>query len=117
MAFSLQLIPSYVQRNLVTFDDENGLFSMGIATRVQVSKVIGIIADATLPFSSLRTTENGFYPAIGIGLEIDTGGHVFQVNFTNATAVMETDYIPYTTSNWLDGEFRLGFTVSRVFNL
>jgi hypothetical protein len=50
-------------------------------------------------------------------LEWDTGGHVFQLNFTNATGIFETDYIPYTISNWGDGEFRMGFTISRWFNL
>lgn len=115
--FSLQIIPSYVHRNLVSFEDDNGIFSMGLASRIQISKVIGLIFDATFPFSEMRTAGNGFYHAIGVGLEFETGGHVFQINFTNATAVMETDYIPYTTSNWGEGEFRLGFTVSRTFNL
>lgn len=115
--FSLQIIPSYVHRNLVAFEDDNGIFSVGVASRIQISKVIGLIFDATFPFSEMRTAGNGFYHAIGAGLEFETGGHVFQINFTNATAVMETDYIPYTTSNWGDGEFRLGFTVSRLFNL
>ena len=114
--FSLQIIPSYTYRNLVAFDDQNGLFSLGMATRLQISKVLGIIADATVPIQDYRDG-NGFYPAIGFGFEFDTGGHIFQVNFTNATAVMETDYIPYTTSNWAEGEFRLGFTISRLFNL
>lgn len=115
--FSFQVIPAYTYRNVVAFNDENGIFSLGLATRIQINKVFGLIADFTMPFSDIRTTENGFYPAMGIGLEIETGGHVFQVNFTNANAVMETDYIPYTTSNWGDGEYRLGFTISRVFNL
>lgn len=115
--FALQLVPGYTHRNLVPFEDENGIFSLGVGTRVQINKVFGIIADATFPFSDIRTTDNGFYPILGIGLEIDTGGHLFQVNFTNATGIMEPDYIPYTTSNWGDGAFRLGFTISRVFNL
>lgn len=115
--FSLQLIPAYTHRNLVAFNDENGIFSLGAATRIQISKVFGIVADATFPFSDLRTSDNGFYPALGIGLEIDTGGHVFQVNFTNARGIMETDYIPYTTTDWTEGQFRLGFTISRLFNL
>ncbi len=115
--FSLQLIPSYVHRNLVPFDDTNGLFSMGFVTKVQLNRVFGIIADATFPFSSIRNSDNDYYPAIGIGLEIDTGGHLFQVNFTNARGIMETDYIPYNNSNWGDGQFRLGFTISRLFNL
>lgn len=77
-----------------------------------------IVADVTVPFSERRLdTEQGFNIPWGVGLEIETGGHVFQVNFTNATALMETDYIPYTTDNWAEGEFRLGFTISRIFNL
>ena len=130
-AFSLQILPAYTHRNLVADADENGIFSLGLATRIQLTKVIGIIADATLPFSSVRsedesffaelygfdTFEGRFYPAIGFGLEFDTGGHIFQLNFTNATGLMETDYIPYTTSDWSKGEFRIGFTISRMFNL
>jgi hypothetical protein len=116
--FSLQLGPGYTYRNLVPFNDENGIFNLSVATRIQLTKVFGLIADATIPFSDRRMDgDQGFYIPLGIGLEIDTGGHVFQVNFTNATALMETDYIPYTTSNWLDGEFRFGFTISRIFNL
>ena len=114
---ALQLTPGYTHRNVVPFEDENGLFSLGVGTRLQISRVFGGIADVTLPFSDYRTTENGFYPALGLGLEIDSGGHLFQLNFTNATGIMETDFIPYTTSNWLDGEFRFGFTISRLFNL
>lgn len=115
--FSLQLIPGFTQRNLVPFEDENGIFSLGLATRIQVTKVMALIGDVTFPFSERRTTANGFYTPIGVGLEFDTGGHVFQINLTNATGLMETDYIPYTTTNWGDGEFRLGFTISRLFNL
>jgi len=114
--FSLQVIPSYTHRNVVGFNDENGIFSLGFASRIQLSKVFGIIVDGTFPFSELRTSENGYHPAIGVGLEIDTGGHVFQINFTNATAISETDYIPNTTGDWAEGQFRLGFTVSRTFN-
>lgn len=115
--FSLQLSPGFTQRNLVPFEDENGLFSLGIATRIQITKVMALIGDITFPFSERRVAANGFYTPLGFGLEFDTGGHVFQLNLTNATGLMETDYIPYTTSNWGDGEFRLGFTISRLFNL
>jgi len=114
---ALQLTPGYTHRNVVPFDDENGLFSLGLAARMQLTRVFGLILDYTQPFSELRSTDNGFYPILGIGLEIDAGGHIFQLNLTNATGIMETDYIPYTTSNWLDGEFRFGFTISRLFNL
>ena len=114
---SLQLAPGYTHRNLVPFEDFNGIFSLGIGGRLQLSRTLGLVGDVTLPFRDERGGGTGYYPALGFGLEIDTGGHVFQVNLTNATGIMETDFIPYTTSNWLDGEFRLGFTISRLFNI
>ena len=110
--FSLQVFPSYVHRNIVGFEQSNGTFSFGAATRFQINKVMGIIADATVPLGT-----NDTKAAIGLGLEIDTGGHVFQINFTNARGIMETDYIPNTQATWGNGEIRLGFTISRVFNL
>lgn len=116
-SLSFQLIPGLTHRNLVPFAGENTVFSMGGAARLQLSRVVGLVADATFPFSPTLTKENGYSPAIGVGLEFDTGGHVFQLNFTNATGLFETDYIPYTTTQWSDGEFRMGFTISRWFNL
>ena len=112
--FSLQIMPGYTHRNQVDFDDTNDIFTVGAATRFQINKVFGIIADITVP---LADRPEGFYTPFGIGLEIETGGHIFQVNFTNATGIIENDYIPYTTNQWAEGEFRLGFTISRIFNL
>lgn len=116
-SFSFQLIPGVTHRNLVPFAGENTIFSMGVAARYQVSRVMAFVADATMPFSETIKSDNGYSPPIGFGIEWDTGGHVFQLNFTNATGLFETDYIPYTTTNWADGEFRIGFTISRWFNL
>ena len=116
--FSWQLSAGWTYRNLVPSNDKNDLVSVGSAMRIQMTKSMGIILDATVPISELRTTSNGFYPALGFGFEWDTGGgHIFQLNFTNATGLSETDYIPYTQSNWLDGEFRMGFTISRLFTI
>ncbi len=113
----LEVIPGYTHRNLVPFAGENGIFSLGGAARFQATKRLGLIADVTFPVGSLQSRASGYYPALGVGFEIDTGGHVFQLNLTNAQGIVETDFIPYTTTNWLDGEFRMGFTISRWFNL
>lgn len=115
--FSAQITPGYLHRNIVPFGENNGMFTLGLASRIQLTRAMGLILDATIPFDETRTTENGFYIPIGVGFEFDTGGHVFQVNLTNARGMMETDYIPYTESNWGEGQFRLGFTISRLFNL
>ncbi len=116
--FSLQISGGWTYRNIVPSNDQNDLVSVGAATRFQLTKSIGIILDANYAISELRSTENGYYPALGIGFEWETGGgHVFQLNVTNATGISETDYIPYTQSNWTDGQYRLGFTISRLFTL
>jgi len=122
--FSLQAGLSFNHRNLVESFDDNNIISLPLATRVQLTKVIAFIADLNLPLSGIRgigaeDLENtpNYQPALGIGFEFDTGGHVFQFNITNATGIVENDFIPYTDSVWADGEFRIGFTISRAFNL
>lgn len=116
--FSLQLSPTFVWRNLVAANDNNYLFSTGISAKIQLNKVVGILVDATIPFDNLRlTTGNGYYIPLGIGFEFDTGGHVFQINLTNTRGIEPSDYIPYTTSNWGEGQFRIGFTISRAFRM
>ncbi len=116
---SAQFHTAWTFRNVVPSGDQNDLASLGGALRLQVSKAMGLIVEGTFPvLSDLRTSDNNFFPAIGIGLEFDTsGGHVFQINVTNATGIAETDFIPYTRSSWADGQFRLGFTISRLFSL
>ena len=116
--FSLQISGAWTYRNIVPSTDKNDLVSIGFASRIQISKSIGVIFDGRIVFSDIRTTDEGYYSPLGLGLEWETGGgHVFQINFTNATGIEQTDYIPYTTTNWLDGEFRLGFTIARQFRI
>lgn len=115
--FSLQVSPGYTHRNLVPFEDKNGMFSLSAGGRVQVTRTFGLLADAVFPLIDSRKSGSGYFPAIGLGFEFETSGHIFQVNLTNATALMETDFIPYTTTDWTEGQFRLGFTISRWFNL
>ncbi len=115
--FSLQISGGYTYRNIVEPLDQNGLTNLGVAFRFQLSKILSIVGDYTVPLSNYRSSDNGFHNPLGIGFEFDTGGHVFQFNFTNARGIVETDFIPYTRSSWGDGEFRLGFTISRHFNL
>jgi len=116
---SAQFNAQWTYRNVVFEGDENDLVSIGGGIRAQMSKSLAILGDVTFPLlSDLRTTDNDYYPSIGIGFEFDTsGGHVFQINLTNSQGIAETDYIPYTRSSWGEGEFRLGFTISRLFSI
>ncbi len=122
--FSAVLSGSYIHRNLVSYGDMNDMFAVGAGARFMFTKRMGITLDW---FHTFRTQESKdimlatkglkFYDPIGIGFEIETGGHVFHINFTNATAITENQMLPLTTTNWLDGEFRWGFNISRTFTL
>jgi len=122
--FSAVVSGSYIHRNLVSYGDMNDMFAVGAGARFMFTKRMGITLDW---FHTFRTEESKsilaqtkglkFYDPIGIGFEIETGGHVFHINFTNATAITENQMLPLTTSNWLDGEFRWGFNISRTFTL
>ena len=116
--FSAQIGGGFTHRNLVIEGGDNDILNFSAAARVQITKNIGVILDANFPIAETLTADNGHYPALGFGVEFETGGgHVFQINLTNSTGIMETDYIPYTTSQWSEGQFRLGFTISRQFKL
>lgn len=117
--FDLQITPTYVSNNSQTTlapSPELRYMSILAAARIKISKPMGLIIDYAHPFSSFRNTGNGFYDPLGIGLEIETGGHVFTMNITNAKAIDEINYLNDTQSNFSKGQFRLGFTISRIFD-
>ncbi|WP_163715110.1 DUF5777 family beta-barrel protein [Mangrovibacterium lignilyticum] len=122
--FSLEILPTYIHRNLVTYMEQNDLFALGIALRMKVSRRMAVVVDY---FHNFRSQESEdyfkqeksfrFYNPLGVGLEIETGGHVFNMSFTNSTAILENQFIPSTSSSWGKGEFRWGFSISRTFSL
>ncbi len=123
--FSLQLMPNFLHRNFVVAGDENNNFSMGIAGRFALSKNIAVIFDYFKFFSNYRDSINNqeeeslvkYYDPLGVGIEMKTGGHVFLINFSNSPGIITNQYLPYTTKNWGDGEFRMGFNISRLITL
>jgi hypothetical protein len=114
---SLELLPTYVHRNYVHHTDRNDLFALGIGGRIKFTKRMGVIFDYYYVFDKMRTAKNGYYNPLGIGLEIETGGHVFHILFSNNKGLIESQYLTENRSNWLKGEFRLGFNISRIFNI
>lgn len=123
-AFSLSLLPTYVHRNYTAFGDQNAMFAVGAGGRLKVSSRMAIVADYFFPVrdkekkSYIEGVRGGkFYNALGLGLELETGGHVFHLNFTNTTAVQESQFINGTTSSWGKGQFRWGFSIARRFSL
>ena len=119
-AFSLQIAPGFLFRNVVLgAGDERSLFSTGIAGRYKFTKRFGIVADYYLISSSYRKDNPNinYYNPLGLGIEIETGGHVFSMNFANAKAIVENNFLPNSTSSWSKGQYRFGFTISRMFTL
>jgi hypothetical protein len=118
-SFSFQITPTYVHRNLVTTVlDPNDLWAMGAGGRVKLSKRISLNAEyyyllKPTPDYMSQTVYNPF----SVGFDIETGGHVFQLFFTNSLAMIEKGFITETTGRWLHGDIHFGFNISRVFML
>ncbi len=114
--FSLALIPTLLHRNYVTQNDQNTLFAFGSAFRLKISSRFAILAEYYHVFHNKQFRPSSFYKnSLGLALEWFTFGHNFTVNFTNSGGLGETQFIPYTTENWLKGQFRFGFCVARKF--
>lgn len=114
--FTLQLSPTMVHKNLVQqATDENDIYGLGIGGRLKLSKRIAFTWDYTHVLVGMP--DSGFYNPLSVGLDIETGGHVFQLHFSNATGMNERAFITETTGQWGKGEIRFGFNLSRVFQL
>lgn len=114
---SIQLMPTFTHINLVeTADLPNDIFTLGGAIRYRVTLNLAITAEYyyTIPPTSLGL---GRYNSLGIGFDIDTGSHVFQVHLTNSSAMFERAFIAETNKSWLDGGIHLGFNMNRIFKL
>ncbi len=126
---SVELIPSYVHRNRVIPGDDRSLFALGGAARIPVTRNLAFIIDYFHVFHSQQAKDfykdpnsavhpsQKFYDPLGIGFEFLTAGHVFHLNFTNATEILENRFIPRTVTSWGKGQFRWGFTIARTFVL
>jgi hypothetical protein len=116
--FSLQLTPSYVHRNLVATEiDPNDLYAIGAGGRVKLTKRISLNAEYYYLANPKNYMSLQVYDPLSVGFDIETGGHVFQLIFTNSVAMIEKGFIGETTGSWLKGDIHFGFNISRVFTL
>ncbi len=115
---SLQLTPVLVHKNLVPAKtDANDLFALGIGGRYKVSNRVSVNAEYFYAFRPENATIT--YPnPLSFGVDIETGGHVFQIMLTNALAMREGGFVWGANNGfWSDGGIHLGFNISRVFSL
>ena len=113
---SLQLAPTFVHRNLVALaTDANNVYALGIGGRIKISKRTAFVVDYHYVAKGLDKTI--YKDPLSIGFDIETGGHVFQLHFSNATGMNEKAFITNTTNSWGKAEVRFGFNLSRVFTV
>src|SRR6187200_509293 len=113
---SLQLTPVWIHYNLVPApEDNNDVFGVGFGGRMKISKRVSINAEYNLlPDDQIVSTE--IFNSFSFGIDIETGGHVFQLIFSNSEGMVGPSYFGKTTGNWADGDIYFGFNISRAFN-
>jgi hypothetical protein len=114
--FSLQLMPTLVHKNLVpTKNDQNNIFSMGVGGRIKFTNRTSLNAEYYYVLPNQVTWE--YDNSLSIGFDIETGGHVFQLVFSNSVAMFERGFINETQGEWANGDVYFGFNISRVFTI
>ena len=112
--FSFQVTPSFIHHNTVTTaEDSNNMFAIGFGGRMKLNQRLAITGEYfynTSPFQSTKV----FNP-IALGLEIETGGHVFQLIFTNSISMVEKGFLTETSGDFFNGDIHFGFNISRAF--
>ena len=115
-AFSLQIMPTMVHYNLVPDGSQpNDIYALGVGGRLKLTQRVSINAEYyyQLPDQQLP----GTYNSLSFGFDIETGGHVFQLHFTNSTGMTERTFITETMGSWGKGDIHFGFNISRVFQI
>lgn len=113
---TLQIAPTMVHTNLVALASQpNDVFSVGFGGRIKFSQRVAFNWD----YQHLLTGKNEYgvtYP-LSLGVDIETGGHIFQLHLSNSSGMNERAFITETTGKWEKGNIRIGFNLSRVFQI
>ena len=115
---SIQFIPTWVHWNMVEVNEQkNQTFILGSAFRYLLSRSVSFNAEYFHRINPSSYDKENFYDSFSVGLDIETGGHVFQLHITNSLPMHESGFLTRTSGNWLDGGIHFGFNISREFNL
>lgn len=113
--FTLQLSPTLVHRNEVVSADENDVYAVGVGGRYKITRSLAFVVDYFYVANGLPHSA-GTNP-LSVGVDIETGGHVFQLHFSNTSGMNERAFITETVNKWGKGDIMFGFNLSRVFTL
>ncbi|MFT3827991.1 MAG: DUF5777 family beta-barrel protein [Chitinophagaceae bacterium] len=113
---SLQVVPSWLHFNMVpTPEDKNNVFAVTVGGRMKFTKRMSVNAEYNY-LSSDQVASLDIHRSLSLGIDIETGGHVFQLVFSNSQGMVAPYYIARTTGTWGNGDIFFGFNVSRNFN-
>jgi len=116
---SLEINPTYVHSNMVDTElDPNDIWAVGAGARYKITQHLSLNLEyyyVIPPIHDYRSQKT--YNPLSIGVDIETGGHVFTIMLTNSLAMIEKGFIGETTGEWTNGGIHLGFNISRIFIL
>jgi hypothetical protein len=111
---SVQLSPTLVHYNLVENNKiPNDFKSIGISSRIRLSKRVNVTSEYFYRIDKL----DGYYNPLSLGIDIETGGHVFQLHVSNSNGMTERTFINETTGSWAKGDLCFGFNLTRAFTI
>ena len=113
---SLQVTPTLIHKNLVpTPNDKNDTYALGFSGRCKLTERVSLNAEY---FYVMNQPVNSIYTnSLSVGVDIETGGHVFQLHFTNSMPMFERGFITETASRWDKGGIFFGFNITRAFTI
>ena len=117
---SLEVVPSWVHFNLVSSaSDQSDIPVLAAGGRMKVSKRVSINAEYgyRIQLNDDAANINDFYDSFSVGVDIETGGHVFQLQFTNSLPMFEMGFLAQTNDRWSEGGIHFGFNITREFVL
>lgn len=112
---SIQLSPTYTRYNrIIGFTGgNNNMYALGFLARQKLSRRVSLTAEYFWQITRFDDT----YDPLSVGVDINTGGHVFQLHFTNSLGMTEHSFIHETRDSWGNGDIRWGFNLSRIFSI
>lgn len=111
---SLQIAPTYLHENFVVDDEQdNSQFLMGMGGRYKFAKRWSLNYDYAARLNRAKNTP--FHNPVSVGVDLETGGHVFQMHFSNSQGIHEAGFLGNSTGDWTKGDIFFGFNLLRVF--
>lgn len=112
--FSFEVAPTFFHENFVIYDDQdNSQYAIGLGGRYKLGKRWSVNVDYAAHLN--RSASSDFKNPLSIGVDLETGGHVFQMHFTSSQGIHEAGFLGHTTGDWTTGDIFFGFNLLRVF--